>query len=285
MRWILAGTVVAGSAGAQMPATAKRADGAATPMLVYGAAMVSGSCAPVVVISHGAGGSERGYGYLASGLAKRGWYVIVPGHKESGREVALADMREKGGKRGGLQKLVGDKGAYEARSMDVGAALDWATAHCTAKAKPFRALVGHSMGAETVMFEAGAKNQLGVEVGKDRFDAYVAMSPNGVGPLFAEGSWSGIRKPMFVLTGTLDGALYGGAVTRQQPYAGLPGDGGCDWLGVMDGATHQSFGGRGPEQDRVSPEIVSAVDAFLHGAMLEKCVLPEKVAGFRLVSK
>lgn len=277
---------VGGVAGAQLPISAKRADGATTPMMIYGSATVGANCSPLVVISHGAGGSERGYRYLADGLAKKGWFVIVPGHRESGPDVVLADMKRDGGRRGGLQELVGTKSAYVARLQDVGAALDWAKAHCTAKVQPFRALVGHSMGAETVMFEAGAKNLvMGDEVPKDRFDAYVAMSANGVGPLFEENAWMGITKPMFILTGTMDGALYGEPASRQRPYAGLPGGSGCDWLGVIDGATHHSFAGRGPNQERVSPEIVWAVDAFLRGAMMRQCVLPEKVAGFRLEAK
>ena len=141
------------------------------------------------------------------------------------------------------------------------------------------------MGGETVMLEAGATNKLGVSPGKDRFDAYVAMSSEGPGPIFTPQSWQGIRKPIFVLTGTLDGALNGGPETRLAPYTGLPGDQGCDWLGVITGATHSSFGGRGPNAAIVNQEIVSAIDSFLQGARTGKCVVPPKVTGFRLESK
>jgi len=93
------------------------------------------------------------------------------------------------------------------------------------------------------MFEAGAHNKLifdGHEVqGKDRFDAYVALSPSGEGPIFSSDSWKGIRKPLFVLTGTHDKGLEGTWEWRTQPYDGMPAGG--KWLGVMDGATHMNF--------------------------------------------
>jgi len=85
------------------------------------------------------------------------------------------DIREVHGLKKGLRELVNDPAAYGARMMDIAAAFDWAGKSCKA---PFTALLGHSMGARTVMVEAGAKNKLGVR-GHDRFDAYAAMSPDG----------------------------------------------------------------------------------------------------------
>ncbi len=289
MRWA-AGLVLMGAmmAAAQTPASQKRADGAVTPLMEYGSAMNGGVCAPLALISHGAGGSERGYAYLAEGLAARGWFAVVMGHKESGRLVAEADVAAKGSRQDGLQELVATPSAYTARLMDVGAGLAWAKTQCTAaRGIPFRALLGHSMGAETVMLEAGAASKLGLPPGQDRFDAYVAMSVAGPGTVWTEDSWSRIRKPMFVLTGTLDGYVNGGAKQRQVAYTDLPPDGerGCHWLGVIDGATHRSFGGRGPNPAVVNAEIVSTVDSFLKGARAGKCVLPAKVAGFRMESK
>jgi predicted dienelactone hydrolase len=271
---------------AQTTAQQRRSDGALTPLMVYGSAMQGNSCAPLALISHGAGGSERGYVYLAQGLAARGWFAVVMGHKESGMAAIQADIQSAPTRHDGVQQLVTTPAANEARLMDVGAGLAWANAQCKVSGGiPFRALLGHSMGGETVMLEAGAKNKLGVAPGKDRFDAYVAMSSEGPGPIFTQDSWRGLRKPVFVLTGTLDGALNGGPETRLAPYAGLPGASGCDWLGVITGATHSSFGGRGPNAAVVNLEIVAAIDSFLQGARAGKCVLPAKVAGFRLESK
>lgn len=165
--------------------------------------------------------------------------AIVMGHKESGRAALTSDLREKHGIKGGLRELVDDPKAYDARLMDIAAALKWATS-CKG---PYAALIGHSMGARTVMVEAGAKNKLGVK-GQDRFDAYVAMSPDGPDPMFPENAWIGITKPMLTLTGTRDKSMQTGDYeSRAIPYDNMPA--GCKRLGVVDGATHMNFAGVG----------------------------------------
>ncbi len=211
-----------------------RSDGARVPVRVYGAG--GPSCRGVAVLSPGAGGSERGLKYLAEAMAGDGWLAVVAGHRESGPAVLRADLRGRG-LRDALREMTTDRGAYEARWMDIGAALDWGHAHC---AGHFAALIGHSMGAATVMLEAGAHNRFGL-AGKDRFDAYVALSPQGPGSIFPPGAWRGIRKPMLMLTGTRDQALEGAWTTRTLAYEDMPA--GCKWLGVIDGATHMNLGG------------------------------------------
>ena len=134
-------------------------------------------------------------------------------------------MRQAGGIKSGLEKLVNDPAAYNARLIDIAAALKWAE---TQRKAPFVALLGHSMGARTVMVEAGAKNTLGVN-GLDRFDAYTTLSPHGPGSRFPENAWSGIRKPVLMLTGTRDQSLDGDWKTRTIPYDSLPA--GCKMAG------------------------------------------------------
>ena len=168
---------------------ASRTDGAQTPLRVYTPS--TPGCAPLALISPGAGSNENGYRYLAEALRDDGWRAIVMGHKESGMAALRSDMREAHGLHKGLAELVNDPKAYNARLMDIAAALEWANSSCKA---PFVALVGHSMGARTVEVEAGTKNNFGVK-GLDRFDAYVALSPDGPGAMFPENAWSGIRKP------------------------------------------------------------------------------------------
>jgi hypothetical protein len=49
------------------------------------------------------------------------------------------------------------------------------------------------------MLEAGAINMIAVASppsGQDRFDAYVALSPEGPGIVFPDRAWRGIHKPM-----------------------------------------------------------------------------------------
>jgi predicted dienelactone hydrolase len=268
--------VVAQVAWAQELVEAPRSDGATTPLRVY--APSTSGCAPLALISPGAGGNEDGYKYLAQGMQSDGWRAIVIGHKESGGAALRTDMREAGGIRKGLTELVNDPKAYAARLMDIGAALKWAKTSCKA---PFVALLGHSMGARTVMVEAGAKNSFGIK-GPDRFDAYVALSPDGPGKMFPKDSWSGIRKPVLMLTGTRDGSLDGEWKTRTIPYeAMIPG---CKWLGVIDGATHMNFAGGGFAGTAEKLTLLETT-AFLNGLRRGECSAPVQAAGITLQHK
>ena len=255
---------------------ASRQDGAQTPLRVY--APTGSSCAPLALISPGAGGDENGYKYLAEGLRSDGWRAIVIGHKESGMSALGADMRESHGMKKGLQELVNDPAAYNARLMDIAAALQWASTSCKA---PFVALLGHSMGARTVMVEAGAKNNLGVK-GLNRLNAYVALSPDGPGPMFPENAWSDVRKPVLMLTGTRDGSLDGEWKTRTLPYDSMPA--GCKWLGVIDGATHMNFAGVGFSASTEKLVLVES-KAFLDSLRQGKCGAPVQAEGITLKNK
>lgn len=263
-----------------------RADGHTTPLLMYDAVTGSAGCAPLAIISHGAGGSEDGYRYLATAMSENGFTTVVMGHRESGLQALRRDMRTYGLK-AGVRALVADPQAEQARLLDVSAALKWADAHCQA---PFRVLLGHSMGSETVMLEAGARNIIGLSsppAGENRFDAYVALSPEGPGIVFPEHAWHGIQKPLLVLTGTRDQALNGGPETRQIPWRDLPGDTAhkCQWMGVINGATHMNFAGTGLGANRVEPLVTETMASFLSGVRTGTCTLPNRRAGMTLNAK
>jgi dienelactone hydrolase len=249
------------TASAEESQTLVRADGAQVPLRVF--AVPANSCQGIAVISPGAGGTEKGLSYIAKALSRDGWLSVVVGHRESGPSVLRGDMQGTDLK-GALLKMTTDRSAYEARWMDIGAALDWAHPRCD---KHFSALIGHSMGAATAMLEAGAGNKLNL-TGQDRFDAYVAMSPQGPGSVFPDGAWSKIRKPVLMLTGTRDNALEGAWTTRTVPYDDMPA--GCKWLGVIDGATHMNFAGNGFSRNTETLAI-HATQVFLNSLAAGSC--------------
>lgn len=278
MRKITVGLLLAGmlsQAAFAEDVTLPREDGTSTPMRVY---EPSGKgCAPLAVISPGLGGDERGYGYLAQALADDGWRAVVIGTASTGRQPLRQHLLKEGFKPG-LMTMLTDPALYRDRLADIGAALSWARQRCTSS---FTAILGHSMGAATTMIEAGAHDQLGV-LGENRFDAYVAISPEGAGSIFTEHAWHDIRKPVFVLTGTRDAGTEGDWHWRTQPYADLPN--GCAWLGVIDGATHMNFGGRGLAEG-VTAITTKAVTAFLDGVRGGRCPIPAPQAGVRFEHK
>jgi predicted dienelactone hydrolase len=281
----LFGLLLVQGAPAQQRIETPRSDGHTTPLLVYGAENDPTACAPLAVISHGAGGSEDGYHYLAGAMAQMGYTTVMIGHRESGPKALRADMHQYG-IIAGVRALVADPAAEADRLLDVEAALRWGASQCKS---PFRVLLGHSMGAETVMLEAGAKNMIGITAppaGLDRFDAYVALSPEGTGVVFPGHAWAGIHKPVLILTGTRDQSLKGGPEARQIPWHDLPGSAGqCQWMGVIDGATHMNFAGNGVGKQRVEPIVTSAIHDFLNSWNDGSCVLPRPTPGMSLQAK
>jgi len=287
--WLLAVGWTTLTCAAQRTVSIPREDGHATPVMIYEPSGAGKQCAPLALISHGAGGTERGYRYLAEAMAKMGYEAVVMGHRESGPGVLGSSVMAQGVQRG-VQQVVEDRNAETARLRDVGAALKWADAQCKAPDKiPFRVLLGHSMGAETVLLEAGARNQIGVTsppAGLKRFDAYVALSPEGPGIVFPDRAWTDVRVPVLMLTGTLDREIQAGPEERLIPWKEMPGaKGGCQWLGVIDGARHMNFSGNGVEAEKVTALTVAAISSFLAGTRRGRCSLPAAKAGMVLTSK
>lgn len=255
-------TGMMGSAVAQQLLQLSRQDQKPIAAAVYSPG--GADCQGIAIISPGAGGSETGYRYLGEAFASLGYLALVVGHPESGRGAVRERMRS-GGLREGLADLITHPEAYRGRFMDIAAARAWAQGRC----KGAQALlVGHSMGAATVMMEAGADNKVGLK-GANAFDAYIALSPQGAGLIFPEKAWSTVAKPVLMLTGTRDTELGGGSwETRTEPFKGMPP--GCKWLGVIDGATHMHFAGSGASR-RTEALTVSTIEAFLAGVQRGDC--------------
>jgi predicted dienelactone hydrolase len=236
------------------------------------------ACRGIALISPGAGGSAKGYRYLGEAMASLGYLSVVIGHPESGRRALREHIRGQG-LREGLADLITEPQAYEGRFMDIAAAKSWASARCRARDA---ILIGHSMGAATAMIEAGAHNRLGLQ-GTDAFAAYIALSPQGSGPIFPENAWTGLRKPTLLLTGTRDTELGGGSwETRTEPFAGMPP--GCKWLGVIEGATHMNFAGNGLAQ-RTETLVTQTIGAFLEARERGGCMPPPRSRGIEITAR
>lgn len=254
----------------------RRQDGQSFEVTVRGP--TSAACRGMALVSPGAGGSAQGYRDLAEAMAALGHLTVVIGHPESGR-VALREHARGQGLREGLAELITEPEAYKGRFMDIAAARQWASSRCNA---PQAILVGHSMGAATVMIEAGARNRLGLQ-GSDAFDAYIALSPQGSGSIFPADAWSDVRKPTLLLTGTRDSELGGRSwETRTEPFASLPA--GCKWLGVIDGATHMHFAGNGLAQ-RSQALTIRTIGAFLQARERGDCAPPPRARGIEISAK
>lgn len=243
--------------------------------------------APVVIFSHGLGGSTSASPYLGKALAQNGYYAFFIQHagsdmglwsgKTTNRTEALALM-EKGTK---------DFGAAIERYKDLPFVIDSITAlnnqDSALKGKLDLSrigMAGHSYGARSVMAAAGeSTGRFGSPFKDPRVKAAVALSPNlpqrylqreptsDVSRLYSQ-----INIPVFHITGTKDGFLGQkdfDPVTRTLPYKHTHKPN--QYLLVLDGAEHKDFGGRLADttlsryQQATAHGAVLFFDAYLKG--------------------
>ncbi|MBY0613569.1 MAG: hypothetical protein K2P80_15445 [Beijerinckiaceae bacterium] len=257
---------VAGAARAQTRHEVPRAGGGNTTLLDY-PPRERQDCPPTVIFSHGFGGDETQLAGLARALAANGWRVLAMRHAESGRPALRAVLFS------GLPAIDDAARAaplHTARFADLDAAYGEATRRC----RPFPLiLAGHSMGAQTTMMEAGAVARIG-PAGGNRFDAYIALSPQGVGSAFAPGAWRAVNKPVLMITGTRDRVANGDFRERLSAFEGMPP--GNKRLAILPGAGHLQIGGIG---SRSVAETVTALVLEFTGEVKARHVARSRIAG------
>lgn len=215
---------------------------------------------PVIVFSHGAGGSGEAFSELTTHWASYGYVVILPTHSDS-----IKLLQQKGEdlswRKNDLKQLIRNVHPYE-RLDDVRFILDsFDTLEAQIPGLKDAAgkglldrkrigMAGHSAGALTTQMAFGVKVRqqiLGepVGVGDPRFQAAIVISGQGLTKrMFTEKSWEDLRKPMLVITGSLDKSSLTAETpeSRQQPFEFAPA--GDKYLIFIEGATHSSFAGK-----------------------------------------
>jgi len=227
---------------------------------------------PVILFSHGLGGSREGGKLWAGHWASHGYLVIAmqhPGSDESlWKDRALHDIEgnlKSGVTLNNLGLRVGDVRFVIDEVIRRAAAGEGAFAH----AHPGRlGMSGHSFGAQTTLAVAGQKaGMLGGQSGLDtRIVSAVAFSPNARNKTNVARQFGDIRIPFFSVTGSGDGSILGDGTRYQDrmlPFEYMPSGG--KYLAVFDGGDHMVFGGhdlgrRRPETAR-DKEIQASVKA------------------------
>ena len=215
-----------------------RRDGKETPVRLYGD---WNRCLPTMILSHGMGGDYSGLAYVANAAAANSFRAAVMGHAESGRSALRSVLFTRKSRK---EDALLNPAIWQGRFDDIEATLAFATTNCR---PPLLVLAGHSMGAATTMLEAGTRGAVAYG-GADRFDAYVALSPQGVSWMFKDTSaWSNIKKPVLLITGTEDSMFNDDYQNRVKTFDYLPR--GYKRIVIIDGADHMDFGGRGKNSE------------------------------------
>ncbi|HEY9103656.1 hypothetical protein [Chitinimonas sp.] len=201
---------------------------------------------PVVLFSHGLGGSREGGRLWGNYWAEHGLMAIHLQHPGSDQAV----WQEAQGSRFGALKSAASAKQLQARVADVRFTLD-ELARRKAGKDPLAVLAdtahvgmsGHSFGAVTTQSVAGERFPLfGARMSEPRLVAFLAFSPSARGN--ADASFGAIERPFFSITGTEDADPLGSGLTpadRLKPFAAMPKGG--KYLLLLTGRNHMFFGG------------------------------------------
>jgi pimeloyl-ACP methyl ester carboxylesterase len=219
---------------------------------------------PLVVFSHGLGGSRMGYSYLAKHLAAAGYVCVHPQHAGSDRAIWTSNPLSMFAN---MSKAAADDNAI-ARARDISFVIDTLLAGpFAAQIDPARiAMAGHSYGANTSLLIAGATVLRGdgkvYNLRDPRVNCAVILSAppfHGAGDM--KPILGGIAIPTLHITGTEDVIRVPGYGSDLSARISVFEATSCNnafekrkYLFVFNGATHSVFTDR---IDRVGP-IVSA---------------------------
>ncbi|MFO0818771.1 MAG: dienelactone hydrolase [Pirellulales bacterium] len=218
------------------------------PIRVYAPAKTeTSSRPPVVVFSHGLGGSREGSNFLGQHWASRGYFVVYVQHPGSDegvwKDIPFA-------KRLGAMKEAASAKNLELRLGDVPVVLNQLNTWSRDSTHAFHGqldaesvgMSGHSFGAQTTQGLSGQQLPIvGQKFLDSRIKAAVVMSPGA--PLIGstERAFGDVKIPWLVMTGTHDGSPIGGQTveTRRQVFPALPQ--GDKFELVLDKAEHSVF--------------------------------------------
>lgn len=249
------------------------------PLRVY--FLQNSQAAPVILFSHGLGGSREGSGYLGRHWAARGYVVVFLQHPGSDTsvwkdEAPLNRMKA-------LREAASAKN-FLLRVKDIPAVLDqldkWNKMgdHALAGRLDLSkvGMSGHSFGAVTTQAISGQTTRWGKELFTDsRISAALIMSPSSPKLGTPESAFGKVTLPWMLMTGTKDIAVIGNAdmKSRLEVFPALPPGGKYEL--VLFGAEHSAFTERAlpgdneprnPNHHRVILSLSTAFwDAYLIG--------------------
>ncbi len=208
---------------------------------------------PVILFSHGYGGSKDSYRVLTHYWAEHGYVTLQPNHDDA---YALRKALLRGWRlRRQMEKTLNDPAAWDQRVGDMvfllGALSDLHRRVPQLAGKldlKHVGVGGHSFGAFTAMLVAGATVDVPngprhKSYADPRPRAFLLLSPQGSGSRgLTAHSWKEVTRPLMVMTGSRDrGAEGEGPTWREDPFKLSPP--GNKYLVFITGANHLTFAG------------------------------------------
>jgi pimeloyl-ACP methyl ester carboxylesterase len=237
------------------------------PVKIYLPKDLSKPC-PVVLFSHGLGGSRENYEYLGRHWAGCGYVSVHVQH--AGSDDAVWKNSEPGERMKSLRGATMNLANTVNRPRDISFVIDQLTQSNADKSSPLHGRIdlarigvaGHSYGGFTAMAIAGQAfgPRQSREMADSRVKAVIQMSaPVPRGENGADAAYGPITTPVFHMTGTKDDSPIGdtNAAQRRIPYDHMTSAETC--LLIFNGGDHMVFSGA----PRVSPAARES-DARFH---------------------
>ena len=234
---------------------------------------------PVILFSHGLGGSRENNGFLGKYWAAKGYVSIFMQHKGSDQDL----WREKSKIMGFLaMKKAANFDNFMKRVEDVTIVLDQLEEWSKTSQNPLGqhvdinkvGMAGHSFGAVTTQFLSGQSDPLGnARLTDRRIKAALILSPSPPRRGSVERAFSTVSIPWMLMTGTKDNAPIGGMTPekRLEVFPALPPQN--KYQLVLNNANHFAFSdfdhsnqkqNRNPNHHKVIAELSTAFwDAWL----------------------
>lgn len=234
---------------------------------------------PVVIFSHGLGGSREGGAYLGEWLAEHGYITFHVQH--IGTDQSIWEGKPRSEIMEAMREATRDPGAAQNRYKDIPFVVD-ELERLNEEDKRFAGrldlealgMMGHSYGGRSTLAAAGERiGRRYSSVKEPRIKAGLVLSPNAPSHRRwdPERAYKDIDIPLFHMTGTEDGDPLGRIPDftpelRERPFKEISGP--PQFLLVLDEADHATFGGRrlGKQTEREKdPQHIEVIrDAALH---------------------
>ncbi|MCX6969679.1 MAG: alpha/beta hydrolase [Verrucomicrobia bacterium] len=247
--------------------------------------------APVVLFSHGLGGSSKGYSYLGTHWSGRGYVVVAIQHPGSDESV----WRGSSNPAASMKQAAHGKN-FMLRVQDIPAVIDQLALWNREPGHPLInrldlemiGMAGHSFGAVTTQGVSGETlGWVGTKFTDSRIQAALCLSPSAPRLGKASKAFGSVKIPWMLMTGTNDIGLIGGQrlASRLAVFPALPPGGKYEL--VLNGADHMAFSDSPIPRSASNPNHHKAIealstafwDAYLKGDKTAKAWLDGEGAG------
>ncbi len=203
---------------------------------------------PVILFSHGLGGSRENNAYLGVHWAEAGYVAVFMQH--AGSDLDVWKDAKLGERLKALKEATGAKSLID-RAEDVSFVIDQLEAWTQEANHPLHGrlnldrigMSGHSFGAATTMAVSGRKYPLNRSFAEKRIDAFFAMSPPPEKRFSSDRAFGHLAQPVLCMTGTEDASPIDPTVKPEQRlrvFEAMPSP--DKYQLVLDGGEHHAFG-------------------------------------------